>query len=83
MAQASLGSFTPQTSYAFWMGVRPGDTVGDSTYGSYLSGKLDELSLYNRALSSNEIATIYLAGSAGKCPPAGATNNCVAPPTGQ
>jgi len=32
------------------------------------NGKLDELSLYNRALASNEIAAIYLAGSAGKCP---------------
>jgi len=30
---------------------------------------MDELSLYNRALSSNEIAAIYNAGSAGKCPP--------------
>ena len=28
---------------------------------------MDEMSLYNRALSSNEIAAIYLAGSAGKC----------------
>jgi hypothetical protein len=32
-----------------------------------LKGKLDELSIYNRALSSNEIAAIYQAGSAGKC----------------
>jgi hypothetical protein len=28
---------------------------------------IDELSLYNRALSSNELAAIYSAGSAGKC----------------
>jgi PKD repeat protein len=31
------------------------------------SGILDEVSLYNRALSSNDIASIYAAGAAGKC----------------
>jgi internalin A len=35
---------------------------------SYFAGAIDELSLYNRALSAYEIATIYAAGSAGKCP---------------
>ena len=30
-------------------------------------GRIDEASLYNRALNSNEIAAIYAAGSAGKC----------------
>jgi hypothetical protein len=33
------------------------------------NGLLDELSIYNRALSSNEIAAIYAAGSLGKCVP--------------
>jgi len=32
-----------------------------------LNGRLDEFSLYSRALSSNEIAAIYQAGSGGKC----------------
>jgi len=32
-----------------------------------LGGSLDEVSLYNRVLSSNEIATIYQAGYLGKC----------------
>jgi hypothetical protein len=32
-------------------------------------GLLDEVSIYDRALSSQEIAEIYLAGSAGKCKP--------------
>lgn len=31
------------------------------------NGLLDELSIYSRALSSNEVAAIYAAGSAGKC----------------
>ena len=30
---------------------------------------LDELGIYNRALSAAEILAIYNAGSAGKCPP--------------
>ena len=32
-------------------------------------GTIDELSIYNRALSVSEIQAIYLAGSTGKCPP--------------
>ena len=34
----------------------------------YFTGRIDELSLYNRALSAGEILTIYNAGGAGKCP---------------
>src|SRR5262249_33486485 len=34
-------------------------------------GSLDEVSLYNRALSATEIAGIYAAGSGGKCKGAG------------
>ena len=35
--------------------------------GLMFSGLIDEVSLYNRALSSDEIAAIYAAGSSGKC----------------
>jgi hypothetical protein len=45
--------------------------IGTSgTWAPYLSmfgGIIDEVSLYNRALSTNEIQAIYYAGSAGKC----------------
>ena len=34
--------------------------------GQFFNGIIDEVSLYKRALSSNEIASIYAAGSAGK-----------------
>jgi hypothetical protein len=34
----------------------------------YFNGLIDEVSLYSRVLSSNEIASIYGAGSAGKAP---------------
>jgi hypothetical protein len=37
--------------------------------GDFIKGIIDEVSIYNRALSTNEIAAIYDAGSGGKCPP--------------
>ena len=40
---------------------------GNASWDGRFYGTLDELSLYNRALSSNEIAQLYNAGSAGKC----------------
>jgi len=66
VAQQNFGSFVPQTSYDFWVGHRPADLPRDITYGTYLGGLLDELSLYKRALSASEIASIYKAGSIGK-----------------
>ena len=44
---------------------------------------MDEPSLYNRALSSNEIAAIYNAGSGGKCPPAPTPPAITIQPTNQ
>jgi len=41
-------------------------------------GILDEVAIFNRALSSNEIASIYAAGSAGICKP---SIPCVPPPS--
>src|SRR5205814_4155763 len=32
-------------------------------------GLIDEVGVYSRALSASEVASIYNAGSAGKCPP--------------
>jgi PKD repeat protein len=37
--------------------------------GNYFNGLIDEVSIYDRALSPSEIQAIYNAGSAGKCPP--------------
>jgi len=42
-----------------------GQSIG--SYESPFAGVIDEISYYNRALSSNEIAAIYYAGSGGKC----------------
>jgi len=46
-----------------WLGGRASET---SNYGHY-RGLLDEISIYNRALSAKEISSIYAAGTAGKC----------------
>jgi hypothetical protein len=62
VATQNLGSFTPQTTYAFVMGQRVNSGAGENGY----SGLMDEVSIYSRALSSNEIAAIYNAGSLGK-----------------
>src|SRR5204863_7349330 len=40
--------------------------VNDTIDGSFL-GLIDELSIYNRPLSENEIQSVYNAGGAGKC----------------
>lgn len=40
---------------------------GQTFWDHKLRGTLDEVSLYNRALTSNEIAAIYTAGASGKC----------------
>ncbi|MGA3268819.1 MAG: FG-GAP-like repeat-containing protein, partial [Verrucomicrobiota bacterium] len=84
VAQQNLGSFTPLTSLDLYMG-RPPATAG-VTFS--LIGLLDEPSLYDRALSSNEIAAIYQAGSGGKCPPTPMAPNVpvitsFTPPAGQ
>lgn len=47
------------------MGRIPGPT-GDIRR---MDGELDEVSIYNRALSPQEIAAIFAAGQAGKCKP--------------
>ena len=54
-----------QTTYTFntpaAIGMR-----GDSARDSFI-GTIDEVSVYNRALAANEIGTIAIAGTAGKC----------------
>jgi hypothetical protein len=42
-------------------------TSGQSYYDRKLNGVIDEVALYNRVLSAQEIATLYASGAAGKC----------------
>jgi hypothetical protein len=61
VSQQTIGSVIPQTTYNLYLGKRP-MTVGED---ESFDGKIDEAAIFNRALSSNEIAAIYNAGSAG------------------
>ena len=67
-------------------GDSPGMGIGNLNDGQNnfpFTGDIDEIALYNRALSASEIQSIYNAGSAGKCTPVvTTTNNCVAAPSG-
>jgi hypothetical protein len=69
VASADFGSFVPKTAVPLHLGRRP-----TSCYETWpgmvpFAGRLDEISLYSRALSVTEIQAIFDAGSAGKCPP--------------
>jgi hypothetical protein len=57
----ALAGFAPNTTQPLYLGEDP------ATSDRFYTGLLDEVSLYNRALSAAEIQTIYNAGSAGKC----------------
>lgn len=50
------------TGQPLWIGRREFSPIP-----GYFPGLIDELSIYNRALSAGEIAAIYAAGSSGKC----------------
>ena len=54
-----LGNFTPRTNLDFWLG-------GSPTWGSRFRGWLDEVCVYNRALTAAEITAIYNSGAVGK-----------------
>ncbi len=62
VAHANLGSFTPRTIGDLYFGLRP----FDGGAGMRFKGQIDEVGVYNRALSAAEIKVIYGAGSAGK-----------------
>jgi uncharacterized delta-60 repeat protein len=61
VARAVVGSFQPETGLDLLFAGQWQQQIGLRKVG------LDELSLYNRALSALEIRSIYEAGSAGKC----------------
>lgn len=65
VAQQNLGVFTPQTTYDMQMGVRRSGGGNGTPY----KGTIDEVELFNRALTASEIQSIYSAGSAGRCGP--------------
>ena len=61
--QVSYGS-----TYGYQLGIGNTASWVDGNGGWFpFKGLIDEAALYNRALSSNEVAAIFLAGAAGKC----------------
>ena len=55
LAKLNLGVFTPQTSFDFFMGNRPSGYFADM----YYQGQMDEIAIYNRALTAAEIRACY------------------------
>src|SRR5262249_10540231 len=60
--QASVNFPQDYGNYPLYFG-----TSNESYWDHKLGGSVDEVILYNRALSAGEIASIYAAGPAGKC----------------
>jgi YVTN family beta-propeller protein len=65
VAQQAVGQFTPQTSYDLYFGVRPSSPFGDA--GIRFSGSMDEVQLFNLALTQAEVQAIVDAGSPRIC----------------
>jgi RHS repeat-associated protein len=61
ISMQSIGAYVPNTAGDFYFGKAP-------TYGNFI-GSLDEVCLYNRRLTGEEIYNIFAAGTIGKCPP--------------
>ncbi len=51
LLQTNLGSFVPQTSYGLYLGHRP-------AWGLYFAGEMDDVAVYDRALSAEEVGSI-------------------------
>ncbi len=74
VTQTNLGSFTPRTTGNLYLGYRPPGNYPGS--GARLNGLMDEVAVYQRALSAEELRCLMRAGVAGKLPP---PNDCVFP----
>jgi uncharacterized protein (TIGR03435 family) len=59
VAQSRWKSFPPKTKGDLWISYRPFSHPGDFTYNTYFAGLLDEIAIFNRALTAGEIQTYY------------------------
>ena len=59
VAQSQWKSFPPKTKGDLWISCRPFSHPGDFTYNTFFAGLLDEIAIYNRALTAGEIQTYY------------------------
>lgn len=67
VAQTNLGSFIPRTTGNVYLGYRPPGNYPGS--GARWNGYVDEVALHRRALTPEEVRSLYLSGPAGKYPP--------------
>jgi hypothetical protein len=63
-----VGSSTANLSIGYDNGSLALGSIGSQFGNYYLDGRMDETAIYSRALSANEIAAIYNAGSSGMTP---------------
>ncbi len=77
VATSTLGTFTPLTSYDLYFATRQTALPAqcNPTCPVYFGGSLDEIEVFNRALSAAEILAIFNAGSTGKCKPTSTPTN--------
>ncbi|MGO8836891.1 MAG: protein kinase domain-containing protein [Limisphaerales bacterium] len=68
VAQSQWQSFPPKTKGDLWISCRPFSHPGDFTYNTFFAGLLDEIAIYNRALTAGEIQTYYNAVMTGRNP---------------
>ncbi len=73
LLQTNLGTVAPFTAQDLWLGCENDLVLGDLFYSigngrAWYAGLLDEISIYSRPLTPAEIASVFNAGGAGKCP---------------
>jgi len=65
----SYGFSRIATSGSLTIGTAQATACGGSGFCEYFAGKIDELSLYNRSLTANDISSVAVAGQSGKRKP--------------
>ena len=68
LTNRNVGNFVPQTGYPLHLGGRPS---GEAAVTGAFGGAMDEIALYERALTAVEVQDVFNAGAAGR--------TCVAP----
>jgi len=69
VSNSTFGSINSVCDFAFIGGFNSGGVCAVPANEDFFNGSIDEVSVYNRALSQPEIQAIFNAGTAGKCKP--------------
>lgn len=70
VAQDNIGLVMPDTAGPLFFSRRPADQPGDWTYNKFFTGLLDEVAIYDHALSPEDIQAICIQENHGELPPA-------------